>query len=145
MNETTQGEEETTPQFLVRREPVLANHIAELERKLDLLQKELKHVQRTKRDMGLPCISPPVMNAPNGVEFMTIQQLVLAALQGHFPDGATGNQLVDFFKTDWGRKVAGTSLSPQLSRLRKKGLIEQHGRGWRLTKGDSGGPVPASP
>ena len=128
---------DTFQQILIEKERDLVSRISELRRELDPLEKELRQVQVAKRALGMPGAGAPATNAPSGVAFMTIKQLVLSALREHFSNGATGTQLVDFFKTSWGREIARESLSPQLSRLRKDKMIERRGRVWLLTKCDS--------
>ena len=134
--------EDTFHQILLKRERDLNSRITELRRELDPLEKEFRQIQIAKRALGMPGAGVPTANAPDGVAFMTIKQLVLSALREHFKNGATGNQLVDFFKTSWGREIAKESLSPQLSRLCNEKRIERRGRAWFLTDGDS--PVPAT-
>ena len=91
-----------------------------------------------------------------GVQTYTYKQLVVKALAEHFENGATANELLDFFKREWGREVLRTSLSPQLSRLKNDNLIELEGRTWHLSKParafgtpglfpDENGEVEASP
>ena len=66
-------------------------------------------------------------------ESLTIKQLVLKALYGHFPKGATSRQLREFFRDAWDRHVARESLGPQLSRLRQEGAIKLDGKVWAVT------------
>jgi len=54
---------------------------------------------------------------------MTMKELVVKALDEHFPHGATTRQLLDFFRDAWGRDIERTSLSPQLTRLYQEGKI----------------------
>jgi hypothetical protein len=64
---------------------------------------------------------------------MTMKQLVKKALIEHFHNGATANQLLDFFRDAWGRDdILRTSLSPQLSRLKDEGEIRLDGLVWTL-------------
>lgn len=65
---------------------------------------------------------------------MTIKELVKKALVEHFPEGATANDLLDVFANAWGRtEIERTSLSPQLSRLRRDNILFRQGHIWRLT------------
>jgi hypothetical protein len=62
-----------------------------------------------------------------------MKQLVLKALEEHFPNGATAIQLIDFFHNAWGRTdVIRSSLSPQLSRLKVEKDIILSGKTWTL-------------
>jgi hypothetical protein len=64
---------------------------------------------------------------------LTMKQLVRKALDEHFENGATANELMDFFRNAWGRNdIVRSSLSPQLSRLKREGLITLEGKKWHL-------------
>jgi hypothetical protein len=71
---------------------------------------------------------------------MTIKEMVVQALGEHFPSGATANQLLDYFRLEWGRKEMRTSLSPQLSRLKEGGIITLRGKVWHLAPNENGPP-----
>jgi hypothetical protein len=68
------------------------------------------------------------------IQNLTFKQLVVKALTEQFRNGATANEMLDFFKREWGRDVMRTSLSPQLTRLKKDNLIELEGKTWHLSK-----------
>lgn len=71
---------------------------------------------------------------------LTMKQLVRKALGEHFPNGATAAELMDFFADAWGRNdIVRTSLSPQLSRLKREGDITLRGKTWYLAD-DGGAP-----
>jgi hypothetical protein len=82
---------------------------------------------------------PPVFEA---VANLTIKQMILGALRDHFHEGATPAELREYFKHAYGREIDRTSISPQLTRMRDDGIIEQppssgEGGKWRLTmRGD---------
>jgi len=64
---------------------------------------------------------------------LTIKDLIKKALEEFFIEGATANELLDLFSNAWGRTdIARTSLSPQLSRLRKEGVLFRVGTAWHL-------------
>lgn len=65
-------------------------------------------------------------------ERLTIKGLVIKALDEHFREGATTQQLLDFFRDAWGRNVERASLSPQLSRLQSDGAITRLGELWKI-------------
>lgn len=74
-------------------------------------------------------LSPP----PSPYAKLTMKQLVRKALGEQFRNGATAIELLDFFRDAWGRDdVIRTSLSPQLSRLKREGVITLEGMTWRL-------------
>jgi hypothetical protein len=82
-------------------------------------------------------LAPP----PSPYAKLTMKQLVRKALDEHFTNGATANELLDFFRNAWGRHdIVRTSLSPQLSRLKQDGVVTLKGMRWHLV-----GMVPADP
>jgi len=68
-------------------------------------------------------------------EHMTMKELVLKALFQHFSDGASSRQLREFIRDGWGRDIERENLSPQMSRLKTEGSIEQDEitKKWKLT------------
>lgn len=76
----------------------------------------------------------PLAAAPSPYAKLTMKQLVRKALDEHFTNGATANELLDFFRNAWGRNdIIRTSLSPQLSRLKREGVVTLRGMKWHLT------------
>lgn len=69
---------------------------------------------------------------------LTIKQMVITILREHLPSGATANELLDAFMRIWGRNEMRTSLSPQLTRLKREGKIELYGRVWHLSRNEIG-------
>lgn len=65
---------------------------------------------------------------------LTMKDLVRKALREHFKDGATAQQLLDFFRDAWGRHIERHNLSPQLSRLRSDEEIGWKDNVWFLLK-----------
>lgn len=67
-------------------------------------------------------------------EHFTIKELIVKALTDHYKQGAGAADLVEFIKNAYGRAVERSSLSPQLSRLKQDGWVEQQADGaWNLT------------
>jgi hypothetical protein len=66
---------------------------------------------------------------------LTMKELVVKALSEHFLNtGAPTRSLIQHFKDAWGRDIARTNLSPQISRLYQEGTIGRirSSRGWFL-------------
>jgi len=59
---------------------------------------------------------------------------IVTALTSHFHDGATPAELRTFIKDVFGREIDRTSMSPQLTRLREDGVVEQKDMKWRLSE-----------
>jgi hypothetical protein len=71
----------------------------------------------------------------------TMKDLVRRALRERFPEGAKAAELVELFNREWGRPdVIRSSLSPQLSRLKKDGEVTLDGEIWKLAT-NSGTPI----
>lgn len=88
---------------------------------------------------GGPALATPPPASPYAK--LTMKQLVRKALDEHFTNGATASELLDFFRNAWGRNdVVRTSLSPQLSRLKREGIITLHGIKWRLANPEGDPP-----
>lgn len=125
--------------YVSSRERELRESIDEIECGLEEMAKELAEVKKVQAAIGL--IPTKTFGVGDGVdqplaewEFvpeavripyqsLTINELVLKALKEHFPTGATIGQLSDFLREKWGRKIDRPSLSPQLTRLYRRGLI----------------------
>jgi hypothetical protein len=60
---------------------------------------------------------------------LTIKELILKALNDHFPKGATAIELLTFIRDAYARDIERSSLTPQLSRLRNEGLVDYIERG----------------
>jgi hypothetical protein len=64
---------------------------------------------------------------------LTIKKLVMKALEEQFERGATAHELLEFFANGYGRPdVVRTSLSPQLSRLKRDRKIILIDQKWSL-------------
>jgi len=144
--------------YLEVRERELRETINEITGDLDGVHGELAEIDKVKAAIGLA--PSTVLSAASragekpakwervaqaaGIPYqsLTIKQLILKALNDHFPTGATVSQLVEFFREQWGRDIEKQSLSPQLTRLFTAGLIGQfeEGREWfHIYQGDKGG------
>jgi hypothetical protein len=78
--------------------------------------------------------------SPSPYEYLTMKQLIMKALTGHFMSGATAKQLREFFRDAWARDIDRESLSPQLSRLRNDKIIDRDGNVWFLVKTNEAPP-----
>ncbi len=130
-------------EYLDQRESELIREIEVLYERLAPKQSELDEVRRAKAAIGMevgkgtpvPLIgkrnaegnlaidlgADDTPKALSPYETMPISLLTIRALRDHFPSGATMAQLLKFFAETWGRRIDRQSLSPQLSRLYKRG------------------------
>jgi hypothetical protein len=121
--------EPSLDEFLRRRHWNLSNETKAVMSALTPREEELANVHAAMQKYNVGVIIR--LNAlPEGgvtveLEVPTIKQLILDALHGHFRNGATGTELSEYFRTVHGRNHDRTSISPQLSRLREDGVVEQ--------------------
>jgi hypothetical protein len=69
-------------------------------------------------------------------ERLSIKQMILTVLEHDVKFrryGATASEIRESIKNGFGREIEGTSLSPQLSRLRDDGHVDVHENRWKLT------------
>lgn len=130
---------------------LLRNRRAELSSKLEEARARLKaqEAEIHQIDVGIAAMEAEQLIAPTGndaslramayharkcspdAQGLTMKQLVLKALGEQFANGATANQMLEFFAREWGRTdITRTSLSPQLSRLKAEGKIALVGKTW---------------
>ena len=92
--------------------------------------------------LGAAQVLPPMLNGvPLSEAFehavtgaTTIKGMILRALRedvNFLRNGALTAELREFIKSEYGRDIETTSLSPQLSRLREDGLITAENNRWR--------------
>lgn len=136
--------ESETIKYLRERHDWLASERVKLRSRLAEVDSELNRLnvaistlsQRSLPITGLASSAASVAyhrrKASPDIQDLTFKQLIVKALSERFQNGATANQLLDYFKSAWGREIMRTSLSPQLSRLKQDGKINQRGKVWYL-------------
>jgi hypothetical protein len=155
---------ETLHSFLERRERELTHQLAALCGQVESKRAELAEIQRVRATLApsppwvpdsstfdvagdlikataanrprvdlMQADNPPVA-VPSSNEKLTIKSMILTALSSHFHDGATPAELRTFIKDVFGREIDRTSMSPQLTRLREDGAVEQTDGKWRLSE-----------
>jgi hypothetical protein len=125
--------------YLESRERELRDIIDEIAPVFEDFEIELAEVKKVKAAIGLEptkefragdAVGQPLAeweSVPGATEIPyqshTIRELVIRALTSHFPTGATIGDMIQFFRDNWGRTIERQSLSPQLSRLYRDGII----------------------
>lgn len=91
---------------------------------------ELDELDRVESALGVPNAfnafsqNPLASNAADlAPEDLTIQQMALFSLDIRREHGGTAQQVMEYIEQDFQRSLERTSLSPQLSRLRKSGKL----------------------
>jgi len=128
--------------YLTERERDLIAQIRQIRRQLNPLEADLADIQRAKAaleqaDANGPPSSivsrdPIAEHLYSTYAAMTMKELVLKALAEYFGNGATAQDLIGFFAANWGRKISRPNLSPQLTRLKRDGLVENIDGKWVL-------------
>lgn len=149
------GMESDSLKLMRAREAELSQEILRLQELLGPLQAEREQVRIAIRAMLGEIIPKSGLAESNRslahyrrrahpeVQGLTLKQLVLKALREENLRGATANELLATFESLWGKEVARTSLSPQLSRLKSEGKIKLSGKVWHLA--NENGEAEASP
>lgn len=148
---------QTVRDYLTLREAELLAQIVEIQSTIAPLERELVDVRKAKAAISGVAATPSIVESQGlaasnaSVEYhrqierdiasspyqrLSMKKLVIKALTEQFENGATANQLIEFFDKGWSRKVMRTSLSPQLSRLKDEGEIERHGQVWKRRQVD---------
>jgi hypothetical protein len=132
-------------EILDSREREIVRIIDDIKRKqLVPLELELADVRKAREAIGLAptegkmalhLVGAGELNASSEFQRMTVRQLAQKALNEHFKQGATYSELLKFFRREWGREIGKGSLSPQLSRMRKDGIVRTEGNTWILELG----------
>ncbi len=72
---------------------------------------------------------------------LTIGQMALVLLEQAGEQGLTSNEILELIRQRWLPSLARTSLSPPLSRLKKKEEIILEGEHWKLAAGNEAKPA----
>lgn len=121
-----------TVDFLTQRE-------GEIEGEIKALNDELRGIYAAKQAMGIFVRPVDKVSAPNvnpiadSGQRMSNMGMVKAVL-ADFPDGKESNDLLSIVKERFGVEIPRSSLSPQLSKLKKKGEVKWRGGKWKLNK-----------
>jgi hypothetical protein len=124
---------ETLREFLSRRLQELADAEAPLRAELSKIEQERKELERAARHAGIINSSGVEIDGANLNNRRTIKEAVLEILEKK-PNGLTAMDILKELKTKMNMPYARTSLSPQLSRLKRDGKVRQDGVVWsRIT------------
>lgn len=148
-------DDEPLADYLKRKERELGQQVSSLRGMLAPKERELEEVRRAMQAIGLfapsleSLIREPQANGvvPNyaaglaaftAAQPLTIKAMILNALRDYFHEGATPAELRDYMRTVYGKEIDRNSISPQLTRLREQGAVEQSGGvvnpKWKLTR-----------
>lgn len=124
----------------------LENKMGRLKIEINTVDSELADVKLALAAMDGKLIAPPIISArpkvEHAAEVATIKDMVLEIL-GTLPNGANANQLLRHIEDRFGATIERTSLSPQLSRLKRDGLIQLNKMIWTISNEE--GPAEAGP
>jgi len=128
---------QTLLDFIAAREAEIKSLMAELRAE----SKQLKAAKAAATDA-----LPEKPNSPNSSGKRTIKDMILGALDD-FANGARAEQIVMKIEEKFGEKIARSSMSPQLTRLKNDGLVVREDNLWKnhefVTKPVAGASNPA--
>lgn len=123
--------------FILRRLAELDAAEKPLREKLNIISAEKEKLKKALEAVGTTVrvkdeadeITPP--RPPQRLRGMTLQDAVLDILRGHHV-GLPAADILKQINARHNTTFARESLSPQISRLKQAGRVEQHGRIWKL-------------
>lgn len=138
----------TVKDALLSIEKELSKRISAIQMQLAPLEKELADARRALQALSKAeeAVAPPpqaehpasgseTQKPSSPYERLTMKELVMKALHEQFPHGADAQALLGFFAHAWGRNdIIRSSLSPQLTRLKREGKIRLDRRKWFLVQ-----------
>jgi len=124
-----------------------------LDKKLEAARDSLTalHLELGELDVAEAAISTPTSSGPRNAgrnilrrvsqdgRKLTIKDLAIDALNDS-PDGADALKIIKIINDKFGVDVPRTSISPQLSRLKKEGLIFLNNKVWRISRPENETP-----
>jgi hypothetical protein len=121
---------ETLRQFVERRLQELQDEERPLRERLDEIVTERRELEKTIKLIGADGLVNNAMERRESQE-KTIKEAVLDILSAK-PNGLTATEILRDLNLNKDRRYARTSLSPQLSRLKRDGKVRQSGIVWSL-------------
>jgi len=98
------------------------------------LRQELAALRALKNSLsGKPPIDTPARQVPNQGS-ITFQDMIVDVLNDQSSKGAEALKIIDLIRVKHGKEIRRTSISPQLSRLKFKGVLYLQDNIWSLTE-----------
>ncbi|MFT9448718.1 hypothetical protein [Gluconobacter japonicus] len=121
---------QTLRSFLAQRE-------SEIKEQLKKLRLELKDIQRAHEALN-PCIDAAQEDSQNNArgKKVTIKEMILSVLTD-FSDGLNAIVIGEQIHKKFNKEFERSSISPQLSRLKKEGLVSLSGDIWVLIRNNA--------
>lgn len=117
-------------------EEILEQRLCDIDTQLDFLREEkLKTKQALDIFKGTEVVKTSSVQTFAGEPIF--KEKVKVALKDKYIDGATANEILAYVNAHWKRQIERSSLSPQLSRLKKEGFITLKNNIWKLTEKNS--------
>lgn len=99
---------------------------SQINREIELLRAELLDLEKAEAALGEILVAPADDKRP-----ATLKGMAIEVLRSHSMAGLTASQILDGIQKRFDLKIERSSLSPQLSRLKKEGILAQEGKNWR--------------
>lgn len=103
----------------------IADRRAQLLLEIERLHSELADLDKAEAALGASA-APPSDATPK-----TFKGMAIDILRRHSATGLTASQILSAIQQRFDLKIERSSLSPQLSRLKREGILVQEGKYWR--------------
>ncbi len=123
---------ESLEAFIIQRRREIDDLEAPLKQQLDALRAERDKLRRAAMAIGFDYDAspkPPKQDAGKKTSRLTLREAVLQTLR-EAPQGLTTINLLDALNAKFSKAYPKASLSPELSRMRAKNLVELNGNLW---------------
>lgn len=117
--------QQTTQEFIAARSKMILKQINDLRQELAALR-NLKSTLSGKSVDSSP-------KSPQNRLNMTFQDMIVDVLNDQPSHSAEALQIIDLIKEKHGKTILRSSISPQLSRLKAKSVLELNNNVWSLT------------
>lgn len=104
----------------------IADRRSQILREMATLRVELEDLDRAEAALGDKPAATPTSAVPK-----TLKGMAIDVLRSHSRVGLAAGQILDAIERKFDLKVERSSLSPQLSRLKREGILAQEGKNWR--------------
>ena len=113
----------TTREFLANREAEIISQMKDLRDEL----REIRDIKGALIVRNNPEMADKVSSG------LTFQDMIVAVLNGTETGAATALEILDLIDKKFEKKILRSSISPQLSRLKDKGVLNLDNGNWTLT------------
>lgn len=115
---------QTTREFIAARETEILKKIKDLREEL----REIRVIKNALISHDNPELSESISS------MLTFQDMIVSVLNAHPKGGAEALEILDLIDKKFNKQIVRSSISPQLSRLKQKGVLQLENGIWSLTQ-----------